>query len=324
MVCYIKSKANFRTIGAYQVLNYDVIYDSIYDDVSQITVETPFDGAEGDFIFFNGFQGIISGVTPNTNGNTNVLQCCNILKIFDRDLVASPMNGVIEMAIQQVIHQQFKYISDTVYAMPYMTAQTTSTTVSTVSPDTTNGIYNFYEYLAKMRRMYGIFLQFIPNGNDLNIYVGKKNSVIQKIDFGNTRYKLKNENYSMNSVAKITVLCEEDNSTSDWYLMDDGQITSSPPESGRATGRWDTIFVTNTEDILNTVTDTFARNSHSHSIEFMTDVQIPFFSNVQLRIGNRVLSSYISSVRKQSGNDMWIYKSGELRTTLTEKLKEMI
>ena len=65
----------------------------------------------------------------------------------------------------------------------------------------------------------------------------------------------------------------------------------------------------------------FRENSDSHLIEFACSKEYGFYDNLVIRTKNgRTLTSYISAVRKNNAQSKTIYKSGELRIMLDEKL----
>ena len=179
-----------------------------------------------------------------------------------------------------------------------------------------------------MRRLAGVTVSFSVSGQYLYVLIEQREAVNRKIDFKDDAHKILTESYSASSVAKITAVelsGETVTLVRDFYLMADGTITETPGEDTRATGDWAVITTTTTgDDTAVKVADEFAKNSYSHLIEFESSKVYGFYDRLQVRIRGRVLTSYISAVRKTSTSTRTFYKSGELRRTLTDKLKEMI
>ena len=127
------------------------------------------------------------------------------------------------------------------------------------------------------------------------------------------------ENYSDNSIAKITAI--SNGIATDYYRLADGSITKTLGENARATGKWSVIAIKNAADEETAVLDEFSKSSYSHSIVFKSTKQYGFFDRVVLRRNGRLLSSYLSSITVSSGDTRTLYKSGELRCSMTDKLR---
>jgi hypothetical protein len=281
---------------------------------------------EGDFFIFDGSIYLIKNVEPN-EGITN-LTCIDVDNLFTRE-IPYVAGTYIETFIKAAIDDNFKNVADSTYAMSYLNV-TASTSTAFIAPDVENGYFNLKSYIAKARRLANVFVTYAISGNTLNITIAAESIVTRKIDFGDTAYILDSESYSVESIAKITAVETTDgviDRTTDFYLMADGTVTTTPGTATRATGEWQVIYATYKADISEVtlkVQDEFAKNSYSHLIEFSTTKEFDFYDKAQLRLNGAVLNSYISQVRKTSDSDLIFYKSGELRVRLTELLKEMI
>lgn len=77
-------------------------------------------------------------------------------------------------------------------------------------------------------------------------------------------------------------------------------------------------------EIQSKVEDEFARNSYSHSIEFYGNKKLGFYDNLRIQLKNQLLYSYVSQIIKKSNDNRYLYKSGEMRVTFTEKSLEVI
>ena len=76
-----------------------------------------------------------------------------------------------------------------------------------------------------------------------------------------------------------------------------------------------------TEDLEEKVLDIFSQNSNSHKIEWRSTKTYELYDTVVLRLDGGLMSSYVSYIGISSADARFYYKSGELATTLTERLK---
>ena len=75
------------------------------------------------------------------------------------------------------------------------------------------------------------------------------------------------------------------------------------------------------EDMDARVQDVFSQNSNSHKIEWKSNRRFDLYDTTHIRLDGGLMSSYISYIGISSGDNRFHYKSGELATTLTERLK---
>jgi len=317
MLCYIKSRATFHTSASLTVIDYDIALDSVYDDASTLTVLTEIINIEGDFICFNGWIGVISSVAPEKGQTT--ISARNILAAFNRPMI--PAEGAtIEGFIKDTLEAGYKNLADDLYKMPYLTVTTASSTPF-LSPDLddTTGLWNLRAYIAKVRRLKGVFCTWGLSGKSgLTCSIEAKEIPTLRLDFSDKSNRMESETYSRYSVAKVTAVVE--GVGTDYYLHTDG--THDTNNTDRVTGAWE-VIVTDDEKKADAVAEVFAKSAYSHLIEFRSDREFGFYDNLQVRINGRVLNSYVSTVKKSMKNGV-LYKSGELRVTLTGKMKEML
>ena len=151
--------------------------------------------------------------------------------------------------------------------------------------------------------------------------------------FTDGRSQLQSVDYSSSGTAKLTVLHDVDTgekdengeaviqrNRSEWYLSESGEASQTPP-SRRASGKWDTITVSGNADVETKVVETFAKNKAYHKLEFWSERDLSVHDICTFEVYGELLNSYISYKRKASTDRRYYYKSGELATTATEKLK---
>ena len=105
-----------------------------------------------------------------------------------------------------------------------------------------------------------------------------------------------------------------------FYLSADGDVTREEPVF-RAEGKWEVLALEETEDLEEKVQDIFSQNSNSHKIEWRSTKPYELYDTVVLRLDGGLMASYVSYIGVSSADHRYYYKSGELATTLTERLK---
>ena len=123
--------------------------------------------------------------------------------------------------------------------------------------------------------------------------------------------QLVSQAFSKDTVGKVTF------EGIDYYLKKDGSIvTVCPPDRERVSGEW---VVSDSE----TPEEIFAKNTASHKIEWMSFKKLGLYDPVRFRLNGSVYESYITYIQKSSSDSRYRYRSGELATTLTEKIRRM-
>lgn len=323
MVCYLKSKNTFSTLKMCTANNYTLVPYSIFDTLSNINIAQNINVATGDFIVCQ--HGVFIVKTSKIeNGQTNITMR-QISTLFDRNMLyEEPQENItIEEYIAFIIQTKFAGLADTYYAMPFIQTQQPTTKTPFIKPVTDeHGLFNLKSYLAYVRRLKNIFVTYTVINNVLQISIEKQQPATFNVDFSKGTYELLAESYSETSVAKITAI--NNLTQTDFYLLKNGAIVQDPASEERANGVWETITISNSDDIENTVANEFAKNSHSHSIEFATISAFPFYANLNIANKTQLLTSYVSQITITASDNRFYYKSGELKTTFIEKQTEVI
>ena len=196
-----------------------------------------------------------------------------------------------------------------------------------------SGCFILANYCRLMRKTYRTTVKFSDAGNSLACIITSAPPASRKVDFTDGRSQIQSVDYSSSGTAKLTVLCDVDTGEKDengdpildrqrliWYLAEDGTASESIP-ARRATGEWKTISVKKLEEVGKKVNETFAKNKANHKLEFWSTRDLAVQDDCTFMVYGEVLQSYISYKRKASEDKRFYYKSGELATTATEKLK---
>lgn len=322
MITYIRDRHTFAIKHHATALNYDMTVQSIYDEVSEFKIRGNESSAKaGDFFFADGFFGIIKEVDKDRE--TLDITCNDIDTLFARDIPDDPgtVGGNIEGYIKSLIDKYYVSLSDAVYATPFLTVVASTSTVGSALPDVENGVWNVKSYLSKVRRLYNIHTSYSVVNGGLVMRLFHRGRQTYKVFLDLSDYEVLEESFAHEAIGKITTIEEDTGARRDWYLLTDGTITNTYTDENRVDGTWEILNVSEAANAAEEVKNKFAENSDSHLIEFACSKDYNFYDDLIVRTKDgQVLSSYISAIRKSSDRNKNVYKSGELRIMLDEKL----
>lgn len=317
MVAFIKRRKDFKTYASAEVVSYDVPLASITDDVGTIILynSTVTRGSEGDFLIMDGHIWVIDQVTPDEMQTT--ITVADIASAFDRPLPFTTEEATIGSFLEQQLVDHYRDVSDLSYQMPYLQITNLDNTVY-LGPTVTDGLFNLRTYMRKVNRLRDVQVLFSVSGNKLNILIQPRQRPSHNIIFDDGTSQLISRSYSRSSIAKVTAYQLGVGHT--YYLSADGDVCEEEPVF-RAEGKWEVLALDETEDLEEKVQDIFSQNSNSHKIEWRSTKAYDLYDTVVLRLDGGLMSSYVSYIGISSADHRYYYKSGELATTLTERLK---
>lgn len=315
MELFIKDKKSFVTKSSALILDYE-IKPSIYDTVSTYTIPNKNLPNEGDFVFDEdtGFIGIIGAV--ETDRDIASLKCNQIHTLFNRKIIYTASSYTyIEAYLKSLIDTNYTNCSDSFYALPFLDVTASTSTSSTMTPDVDNYAFTVSSFMAKARRLKGVFCEFSLDRTNLYIEIIKRNNPVKNIDFSNPSFYITEQNISSKTISKITSYCEENSQTRNWTLLDDGTIVNTSPATGRVDGDWTTLAVQKAADVQDNVYDEFAQNFYSHNITFQcpTTYDFQLYDNLQIKIGGKIFTSYVAQMRKWKNSQVIEVQCGELQ-----------
>ena len=317
MVAFIKRRKDFKTYTSAEVVSYDVPLASIEDDVGTIILynSTVTRGSEGDFLIMDGHIWVIDQVTPDEMQTT--ITVADIASAFDRPIpFIAEGNSIGEFLAQQLINH-YRDVSDLAYRMPYL-AITNLDKTEYLGPTVTAGLFNLRTYMRKVNRLRNVQVRFSVSQDQLIIHIEPRQRPSHNIIFEDGTSQLISRSYSRSSIAKVTAYQFGVGHT--YYLSADGKVTTQEPVF-RAEGKWEVLALDETEELEEKVQDIFSQNSNSHKIEWRSTKPYDLYDTVVLRLDGGLMSSYVSYIGISSADARFYYKSGELATTLTERLK---
>ena len=317
MVAFIKRRKDFKTIASAEVVNYDVPIASISDDVGTILLydTTVTRGNEGDFLIMDGHIWLIEQVAP-TDMQTTVT-VADVAAAFDRLLPFVEEGDSIGSFLERQLVDHYRNISDLDYRLPFLEITNLDNT-EYHGPTVTVGLFNLRTYMRKVNRLRDVQVLFFVSRDKLNILIHPRQRPSHNIIFEDGTSQLISRSYSRSSIAKVTAYQFGIGHT--YYLSSDGKVTQEEPVF-RAEGKWEVLALEETEDLEEKVLDIFSQNSNSHKIEWRSTKPYELYDTVVLRLDGGLMSSYVSYIGISSGDARYYYKSGELATTLTERLK---
>lgn len=335
MDVFVKSFAAYRTVKKAAVLSSALTLDSLDEETSTVTViGTDIGrGNAGDWLIVDGCVYSIKTVKPQND--RTLLTLVSPLEVFSRPLEYEEQTSgqTIGGFVAQQLTAGWVECSDPAYAVPYLTVSNSDTTTFAPPELDSSGCFLLNEYARLMRKSYRVRMQFEDSGSTLSCRISKAPAANRQVLFTDGHSQLQSVDYSSSGVAKLTVLRDIDTGEKDeggeaiitrerseWYLSESGAASQEMP-SRRASGRWNTITVTGDTDVESKVIETFAKNKANHKIEFWSTLDLAVQDDCTFLVYGELLSSYISYKRKASTDSRYYYKSGELATTATEKLR---
>lgn len=335
MYAYIKSFATYRTVKQVVPVSWALTLDSLNAETSTVTVIGTEIGRShtGDWLIMDGGVYRIKLVKPQTDRTLLTME--SPLAAFSRPLeyTAPGINQTVGGFIRSMLIAHWIECTDPAYAIPYLTVSD-SDTAGFAPPDLDNsGFFALDEYSRLMRKSYRTTVRFVDGGTSLRCVISRPADTPHQVSFADGHSQIQSVDYSSSGLAKLTTICDvytgEVDSAGEpvtyrqrrtWYLADDGAISETVP-SRRAAGEWDVLTVDKPEEVQDKVTQAFAKNKSTHKLEFWSDRDLAVLDTCTFSVYGDLLTSYISYKRKSSTDLRYYYKSGELATTATEKLR---
>lgn len=335
MEVFVKSFATYRTVKKATAISRSLVLDALEHEASTVTVA----GTEitrndaGSWLICEGHLFRISNVKPQTNRTVLTLE--SPLDAFQRplELEAQPADQTVGGFIAAQLQAHWAACDDPAYATPYLEVSNSDTTPFVPPELDGSGSFLLPDYARLMRKTYRTTVLFTDGGNRLLCTIHTAPAVSRQISFEDGRSQLQSVAYSSSGLAKITALHDIDTGEKDaadnviytrertnWYLSEDGEISQLIP-ARRASGEWGHVHITGSGDVRAKVAETFAKNKKSHKLEFWSTMDLPVQTNCTFLVYGQLLHSHISYKRKSNTDNRYYYKSGELATTATEKLK---
>lgn len=318
MVCYFKSIETFETFGQAQVTDYSVPISSANGNAGKITVVGELTQTyTRQWLILAGRLYYVTEVEPRS-GMTEIT-VGDALTAFGRTLVyTEPTTNVLGEWIKELAETEYAELADTAYDMPYLTATNSDTTeFAHITPK--DGLFSL-ENVMRDAQSRGIDISFSFTRTALSLTISPGDTTVRTLVDGDGHTQLVSETYSRTAIAKVTVISSL-GYPHDYYLDVAGNISTTVPLN-RAEGEWITVKQ-GESNLLDTATAAFAQNIESHKIELYSDVELPLYSSVVVRLKDKAYKTTVTYVGAFSNDTRFLYRCGELPTTLTEKIESI-
>lgn len=338
---YIISKDDLRIKDTLQSnsdeisLNINLTGNSVFSVVKNPNAD------KGDFIIQKeseiSFQGVISNVETVKENMIYKINSTEIDNVFDRKIVLTNETLIastgIEDFILQTIQDNFTNSSDELLNIGYINLNVLTHTKVNASVDTEQGIYNFRTYLGNVKETYGIFLDYEFTDTNLNITISKKNMPVFNVDATIEDVITYEEVYSVDAIAKVTVLATATNTVYNFFLLTDKTITTNSTNVNRAKGTIEAVTCEADADAYQKAVDTFKGNSYQHNISLTITKISKVYSLNDFVVGrslkiktsdNGIYETFVSEISKKSESNIYTVTCGNMKVTLLEKLKGVI
>lgn len=338
MEVFVKSFATYHTVKKATAISSSLVLDSLDLETSTVAVKgTNISRADtGNWLIADGGIYMISNVKPEQD--RTMLTLLPPLDAFTRplELAVQASGQTVGGFVANQLRSNWTAETDPSYAMPYL-AVSDSDATPFVPPETDNGgTFKLSDYCRLMRKSYRVTVKFYDAGNFLRCEIRKVPAISKQVPFGDGRSFLQSVDYSASGLAKLTVLHDVETGEKDengdklytrertvWYLSESGEISQLIP-ARRASGEWGAIHIQGDKNVEEEVVKTFSKNKANHKLEFWSTLDLEVQTDCTFPVYGELLRSYISYKRKSSEDNRFYYKSGELATTATEKLRGVL
>ena len=326
MIMYVKSGKNFKTTYKAYTQAWDVpVMASTHE---RGTIIIPLEGRKdftGDFVYFDNHLYFVDESSPK-DGNVE-LTVSDMANLFSREVPYpnDPVTTSYGDFIMDIIERYFIVCDDPEYRISYIVVSSMDITPFEAPklPDTK--LFSLTNIIAEARKK-GVLFNFYIYGNKLGIDISSPITVPHNIIFDDGHATLETESFSRVKTAKITVMKATDNAgeyvDTTYYLSATGDISTEVPAK-RAKGDWIYLPINKDEDPKTKASEEFKKNISSHKIEFYSDKIYHLWDTVNFVIDGELLQSSIISAYLSSSNNKYLYKCGDLATTLTDKVQKI-
>ena len=329
MIVYVKDQHTYRTVGHAATISTSLVLDALDKETGAVTVVGTAFGRKntGDWLIADGTVYLIVAVKPEAD--RTILTVASPLEAFSRplEIPEGKLPQTCGRCIATTLHTGWIDCADPAYQMGYLVVSNSDTT-DFIRPEVdSNGIWRLTDYCRLLRYTYNITVRFQDSMGKLLCHIQREAEARHQVAFEDGHSQLISVDYSRKATAKITVLQELPDSgdppkvsRSVWYLAEDGTISTQVP-ARRAEGVWDMLRLRATDDQEARVRQAFAKNRSSHKLEFWSDRDLAVGDRCGFFVYGEVLESYISCKKVGSEDRRFLYRSGELAVTATEKLR---
>lgn len=328
MQAYIVSKTDLKVKDAAVLVRYGINEDSASLAQSVFVFAAAVNTATGDYLLIRGeYLGMVTGIEADKNTSVLTLRTLPIDSIFSRHILLGTAQDITENYMQSAITDNFISSGDSLMDIPYISAAVKTQTVLGITPHNDNGVYNLDTFLRYAAKRHNIFTDFELTSDALNVSIENRIPPTHIIDATVADVLSVNETLVSECISKVTVKTSSD--VLIYYLFDDGSYGTDPAAGTRVSGKAETVYCENTADAEKTAGDVFARNKYSHLIEaeiissskLYSTGNIKLFDRAKVKTKTGIYDTYISYKSRNSAAQSVLFKFGDAKLSLTDKLK---
>lgn len=331
MIAFIKSIHDFSTIATVQVASWDLPLATVGDDTgSVVLLGESAAGREGNWLIIGERVYLISQTAANQGQTTLTLQMP--VNAFDRSLYYSGAVASIEAFIASALTSAYKNVSDSFFAMPYLSITADSETAFT-PPELSDGMYVLSDYIKAVQPptyadngtidVPGVICDISCSDTTLYIRLHSSEPTARKAVFDTSLFQLVTRTHDRDIISKVSVVhTDTGNTAMNYYLKSNGAITPIVPDE-RVPGKWVSVPYNDSETAMATARKEFEKNRDTHKIEFYSKEKFDLLDPVTMRMGGDIETYPITCIRKSSADDRYLYTCGDMPITLTDKVKQL-
>ncbi len=328
MNAYIVSKINLQIKDVSKVISYELNEDTAGPVLSAFRFVSAVNAGAGDYVFLKDkYLGIVAGIEADKSTSVVTLRALPISSIFSRKILLGDVETVTEDYIHNTILNNFVSSGDSLLDIPYINIIVKTQTPLGIIPHNEYGIYNLDTFLRYVAKRHGIYTDFELAADSLNVIIEQRTPPVHIIDATVADVISLNETVVSESVSKVTVKTPHLLET--YYMFEDGSYGTDPDAGVRVPGRAETVYCEFDDDIQKSAGDIFAKNKYSHSIETeiisaskLYDVKtMRLYDKAKVKTKTGIYDTYISARYQKGTASTVLFKFGDAKLTLTDKLK---
>lgn len=360
---YFKERQHFKTVYDTDYMDYDIpVYANdkqsgvihVFDPERKI-LDSNLDLY---WLCFKGHIFYVDGIDPQENDTFEVKVLPPIEAFYRTHSDVSYKTYLYTnegLLLDALFEANYRDQSDGLYGMPYLNSLANDTS-EIIKPDLTiqfmtndsglksSGFFVMSDYakkLVKHNTMFG----FSYTNTSLIVSNFTKPSRPKTLYDGDGHTYKTSYSYNKNIIEKVDVLVMTKNDQGStilkpnghyyYYLTEGVNFSSSVPQD-RKFGLWErtTINEASEQQISSGVTDLslayeaaqkiFEKNTEEIKIEFYHDEYLEWGLPVRIKINNTIWTGSLSSCRISSDDNRYFYTIGDLKTTISEKLRGLL
>lgn len=337
---YILSKENLEIKDMTQTVSHEINLNINVDGKSSFVITEIPNAVNGDYIKYGDYQGVIINIETEKGKTTTTLHTDEMEGLFDRKCILT-QETIAKTSVEQFINSQilehFVWSNDPLINIPYLVHVPLSDTPEYAKIPTEDGIYNLRTLIGNMLEKHDVKLTFRfqtdEDGRFIYILIQKRNLSTLEVDANIEDVISFEENYAVDTIAKVTVLSKESGNKFDYFLLTDRTTTTDRNNPNRASGKIEMVACETDEEAESTALNEFRSNRYNHNIELTLSKDSKVYNEKDFVVGrklrvktkdNKIYDTFISKVNKRSNSSIYTVTCGNMKVTLIDKLKGVV